>query len=94
MILKAIRQGDSLKDSTVAGYTEQEGQVWYRGKRYVPEGDQLWLRFKQKHHDTALAGHPGRAETFHLLDRQDYRKDMRRQVDHFSKNHFRPGGMP
>jgi hypothetical protein len=40
-ILKAIRQGDSLKYITVGECTEQEGRVWYRGKRYVPEGDQL-----------------------------------------------------
>jgi hypothetical protein len=40
-ILKAIRQEDSLKDITVAECTEKEGQVWYRGKRYVPEGDEL-----------------------------------------------------
>jgi len=58
-ILEAIRQGGSLKDITVAECTEQEGQVWYRGTRYVPEGDQLRLRLIQEHHDTALAGHPG-----------------------------------
>jgi hypothetical protein len=40
-ILSAIRQGDSLQDITVAECTEQEGPVWYRGTRYVPEGDQL-----------------------------------------------------
>jgi hypothetical protein len=32
-ILKAIEQGASLKEITVAECTEQEGQVWYRGKR-------------------------------------------------------------
>ena len=58
-ILEAIRQRGSLKDITVAECTEQDGQVWYRGKRYVPEGDQLRLRLIQEHHDTALAGHPG-----------------------------------
>jgi hypothetical protein len=58
-ILEAIRQGGSLKDITVAECTEQEGKVWYRGKYYVPEGDQLRLRLIQEHHDTALAGHPG-----------------------------------
>jgi hypothetical protein len=58
-ILEAIRQGGSLKDITVAECTEQEGKVWYRGKCYVPEGDQLRLRLIQEHHDTALAGHPG-----------------------------------
>jgi len=41
--LEAIRQGASLKEITIAECTEQEGQVWYRGRRYVPEGDQLRL---------------------------------------------------
>jgi len=46
-ILEAIRQGDSLKAIPVAECTEQEGQVWYRGKRYIPEGDQLRVRLIQ-----------------------------------------------
>jgi len=85
-ILEAIRQGDSLKEITVAECTEQEGQVWYRGKWYVPEGDQLRLRLIQEHHDTELAGHPGRAKTFDLLDRQYYWKDMRRQLHQYVRN--------
>jgi hypothetical protein len=82
-ILKAISQGDSLKDIAVAECTEQEGQVWYRGKRFVREGDQLRLRLIQNHHDTALAGHPVRAKTFDLLERQYYWKDMRKKVDQY-----------
>jgi hypothetical protein len=85
-ILEAIRQGGSLKEITVAECTEQEGKVWYRGKCYVPEGDQLRLRLIQEHHDTALAGHPGRAKTFDLLDRKYYWKDMRKQVDQYVRN--------
>jgi hypothetical protein len=63
-----------------------ERQVWHRGKRYVPEKDQLRLRLIQEHHDTALAGHPGRAKPFHLLDRQYYWRDMRKQVDQYIQN--------
>ena len=85
-ILKVMSQRDSLRDITVAECTEQEGQVWYRGKRYVPEGDQLQLQLIKKHHDTALAGHPGRAKTVDLLDRQYYWKDMRKQVDQYERN--------
>jgi len=85
-ILKAISQGDSLKNITVAECTEQEGQMWYRGKRYVPKGDQLRLRLIQEHHNTALAGHPGQAKTFDLLDRQYYWKEMRKQVDQYVRN--------
>jgi hypothetical protein len=75
-ILEAIRQGESLKEIMVAECMERDGQVWYRGKRYVPEGDQLRLRLIPEHHDTPLAGHPGHAKTFDLLDRQCYWKDM------------------
>jgi len=85
-ILEAIRQGGSLKDITVAECMEQEGKVWYRGKCYVPEGDQIWLRLIQEHHDTALAGQPGQAKTFDLLDRKYYGKDMRKQVDEYVRN--------
>jgi hypothetical protein len=85
-ILKAITQGDSLKDITVGQCTQREGQVWYRVKCYVPEGDQLWLRLIQENHDTALAGHLGRAKTFDLLDSQYYWKDMRKQVDQYVRN--------
>ena len=85
-ILEAIRQGGSLSDITIAECMEQEGRVWYRGKCYVPEGDQLRLRLIQEHHDTALAGHPGRAKTFDLLDRKYYWKNMRKQVDQYVRN--------
>lgn len=72
-----------MKEITVAGWTEQNEQVLYRGKRYVPEGDQLRLQLIQEHQDTALAGHPGRAKTFHLLDREYNWKDMRKQLDQY-----------
>jgi len=85
-ILKAIKERDSLKEITVAECTEQYGQVWYRGKLYAPEEDQLRLRFIQEHHDTALAGHPGQAKTFGLLDRQYYLKNMQKQVDQYVQN--------
>jgi len=71
-ILEGIRQGDSVKEITVEECEEQEGEVWYRGKRYVPEGDPLRLRWMQQDHDTALAGHPRRAKMFDLLDKQYY----------------------
>jgi hypothetical protein len=76
-ILEVIRTKDSLKEITIAECTEHDGQVWYGGKHYVPEGDQLRVRLIQEHHDTALAGHPGRAKTFDLADRQYYWKHMR-----------------
>jgi len=66
-ILKVIRGKGCLKEIAVVQGTERAGQVWYHGKPYVPEGDQLRLRLIQGHHDTALAGHSGRAKMFDLL---------------------------
>jgi hypothetical protein len=54
-ILEAIPRKDHLKENTVAQCTEEEGQVWYREKLYLPEGDQLRLKLIQEHYDTALA---------------------------------------
>jgi hypothetical protein len=82
-ILKAMRQGDSLKEITVAECTKQDGQVCYWGKRYVPENDHLQLRIMQEHHHTTLAGHPGRANTFDHLDRQFSWEDLQSQVDQY-----------
>jgi hypothetical protein len=84
--LIAIMQGDSLKDITVGECTEQEGQVWYRDKRYVPEGDQLRLRLIKEQHDTALAGHPARAKTFDPVDTQYHWKDLQKLVDQYIRN--------
>jgi len=86
-ILEAIRTNGSLKDITTEECTEQDGKDKYRGKHYVPESDQLRLRLIQEHHDTALAGHPGRPKTCDLLDRQYYWKDMRKLVDQFVRNY-------
>jgi len=85
-ILDAVRQGTSMRDITVEECSEEGGQLYYRGKRYVPEDPELQLRLIQEHHDTPLAGHPGRSKTFDLLSRQYYWKTMRRQVDQYVRN--------
>jgi hypothetical protein len=85
-ILKAISEGDSLRESTVVKCTEHNWYVQYRKKRYVPKSNQICLRLIQEHHDTVLAGHPRRAKLFDLLDRQYYWKDMGRKVDQYVRN--------
>jgi len=85
-ILDAVRQGTSMRDITVEECSEEGGQLYYRGRRYVPEDPELQLRLVQEHHDTPLAGHPGRSKTFDLLSRQYYWKTMRRQVDQYVRN--------
>lgn len=75
-----------MKVITVEECAEQDGQVLYQGKRYIPEGDELRLRLILEHHVLALTGHPGRAKTKDLLDGQYNSKDMRKQVNHSAWN--------
>jgi hypothetical protein len=80
-VLAAVRKGTSMKEITVAECLEQDGRLFYRGKQYVPEVSELQLRLIKEHHDTPLAGHPGRSKTFDLLSRRYYWRTMRKQVD-------------
>jgi len=69
-ILDAVRQGTSIREFTVTECLEKAGQLYYRGKRYVPEDPELQLHLIKEHHDTPLAGHPERSKTFDLLSQQ------------------------
>jgi len=82
-ILNALWTKGRLKDITMPECTDRDGRIQYRGMCYVPDDDQLRLQLIQDHHHTALAGHPGRAKTFDLLDRQYEWKGMRNQVDQY-----------
>jgi len=85
-ILKAVRQGTSIKKITVAECLEQDGRLFYRGKQYVPQDPELQLQQKKEHYDTPLAGHPGKSKTFDLLSRGYNPKTLRKQVDRYVRN--------
>ena len=80
-ILEAIGMNSGQEGIRVTECTEETGQLRYRGSLYVPDSDELRLPSIQEHHDTALAGHPGWAKMFDLLDRGWYWKDMRKDVN-------------
>jgi len=69
-ILEAIRTKCGIREIAIAECIENGGRIRYRGNPYVPDSDELHLRIIQEHHDMALAGHPGRAKTFDLLNQR------------------------
>ena len=85
-IFEAIQTKSALQGIMAAQCTEKKGRIRYRGSIYVPDNDELQLHIIQEHHDTALAGHPGWAKTFDLLDQEYYWKEMRRDVDRYVRN--------
>jgi hypothetical protein len=85
-ILGAVREGTSVREITIEECSAEDGQLYSRGKRYVPEDIQLRRWLIEEYHNTPLAGHPGRSKTFDLLSQQYYWKEMRRQVDRYVRN--------
>src|SRR5262249_50836078 len=50
-------------------YKETNGVIEYKGLVYVPRDRSLRERILYAHHDTPLAGHPGRHKTAELIQR-------------------------
>jgi hypothetical protein len=65
---------------------ERDGLLTYDGLIWIPDDDELRIRILRDHHDSRVAGHPGRARTLELVSRSFYwphqRKYINRYVDH------------
>ena len=75
-----------LPKLTLAECEDRQGILFYRGRIFVPEHDGLRLHLIQSHHSTPAFGHPGRAKTLELLQREYYWQTMRAGVDCFVRN--------
>src|SRR6266566_2610671 len=86
-VLQNLRNGTrQSKEITLAECTEQEGQLYYRGVKYVPNYPPLRLRIMQEYHDTPSTGHPGRDKMFDLVSRDFYWPRMRETIAQFVRN--------
>ena len=64
----------------------QSGQLLFRGRRWVPDSEELRTELIQQTHDSIQCGHPGRDITGALLSRQFFWPNMSRQVRQFVRN--------
>ncbi|KAH0610938.1 uncharacterized protein H6S33_011365 [Morchella sextelata] len=87
-ILTMLRNGvrHSNKVSLAECTEHNNGRLLYRGTLYVPDDNHLQLRLLKEDHDKPSAGHPGRAKTLELLNREYYWPQMRKYVDHYVRN--------
>ena len=86
-VLQQLRNGERhSKEITLSECTEINGQLHYRERIYVPDHHFLRLRLCREHHDTPVAGHPGKAKTYELLVRNYYWLNMQRFVDQYVRN--------
>jgi hypothetical protein len=79
-----------LKDSKArviqgAEWNVREGLVYYRDRIYVPNDPELRRKIVEQHHDSKIAGHPGRWKTLELVSRSYWWPQMSRYVGTYCK---------
>ncbi|KAH0613238.1 uncharacterized protein H6S33_009618 [Morchella sextelata] len=87
-VLVMLRNGvrHSNKISLAECTEDNNGRLLYRGALYVPDDNDLRLRLLKEYHDKPSAGHPGRAKTLELLNREYYWPQMRKYIDQYVRN--------
>jgi hypothetical protein len=71
---------------SIADCSLDSDQLLFRGRRWVPEDEELRTRLMQVSHDSVLSGHPGRDGTIAILRRQYFWPGMDRDVRRFVRN--------
>ena len=97
-LLKKIRQasrGDTIQSSMAYTtdqnqWTNEQGLILYQGKVYVPSKGRLRYDVIREHHDTPIAGHPGRDKTLELVSRNYWWPKMRQDYDSFYRKRPSP----
>ena len=54
-------------DSNPCWSLQPDGFLYYKGQKYVPNYDHLWLWVLKAKHDHILVGHPGQNKTYQLI---------------------------
>lgn len=82
VVVKAVAALKNLADRGLqsAEWSEEDGLVLFRGKVYVPKDKDLRRRIVAAHHDSMIAGHPGRWRTLELISRNYWWPNMTRFV--------------
>ena len=55
------------KDITLAKYKLQNNHLYYHDNMIVPDSKPLQFKILEFTHDTAVAGHPGQAKTYEIV---------------------------
>jgi transposase InsO family protein len=72
-IMKTIRAGKRQhKDITLAECEIRNDRLYYRQTMVVPDSEPLRFKILEFAHDSPIAGHPGRAKTYEIIQRAYY----------------------
>ena len=70
-VIKAVEELRNSNSKKIEGqeWEHEQGLILFRGKVYVPKNMELRRQIVEAHHDTPVAGHPGRWKTLELVSR-------------------------
>ncbi|GLB43872.1 putative retrotransposable element tf2 155 kda protein type 1-like [Lyophyllum shimeji] len=80
--LKSARSG--VRSVRSAEWSEDQGILMFRGRIYVPNIPELRRRIVEQHHDSPVAGHPGRWKTLELVSRSYWWPQMPRYIGSYT----------
>ncbi|GLB45293.1 putative retrotransposable element tf2 155 kda protein type 1-like [Lyophyllum shimeji] len=80
--LKSARSG--VRSVRSAEWSEDQGVLMFRGRIYVPNIPELRRRIVEQHHDSRVAGHPGRWKTLELVSRSYWWPQMSRYIGSYT----------
>ena len=66
-------------------WSHEQDLILFRGKVYVPKDDDLRRQIVHNHHDSPVAGHPGRWKTLELVSRNYWWPGISRYVAKYVK---------
>ena len=86
-VVKAVEELRKTPQKKVEGaeWSEEQGLILFRGMVYVPKDMELRRKIVEAHHDTTVAGHPGRWKTLELVSRNYWWPGMSRYIATYLK---------
>jgi hypothetical protein len=80
---KALKSS-SAKSRRSSEWSEVDGVLYFRGKIYVPPSSDIRRKIVALHHDSMIAGHPGRWKTLELVSWNYWWPQMSRYIGHYT----------
>src|SRR6266516_4057482 len=81
-VVKELKSGRN-KVFRTSEWREENGLLFFRDRIYVPHDLNLRRRILEQHHDSRLAGHPGRWKTLELVSRNYWWPNISRSIGQY-----------
>lgn len=86
-VLRSLREGAPRHGHvSLSQCSERDGRLYYNDRLWIPVDTALRARLLHDHHNSPVAGHPGRAKTYELLFRRYYWPRMHSDVSRWVRN--------